>query len=53
MTSPRLVHRPSTALAHRSLGLGVALGAGLLTVFVLGIAPVAVAIGLLALLVVD
>jgi hypothetical protein len=53
MNDRRPMRRPSFALDQRSLGLGFAITAGLLAVALLGIAPLALAAGLLALLVVD
>lgn len=53
MNDRRPMHRPITALDHRSLGLWFGLGGAVLIIAVVGVAPIALALGLLALLVVD
>jgi hypothetical protein len=53
MSDRRPMRRPSAALDHRSLGLWFGLGSAVVIVGVIGIAPIALALGLLALLVVD
>lgn len=47
------MRRPSFALDQRSLGLWFALAAAVLAIGLIGLAPLALAAGLLALLVVD
>lgn len=47
------VRRAAAAVDTRSFGLWLALGAALILVFVIGAAPTMIALGLLALLVID
>lgn len=51
MSAP--MRRPGAALAVQALGLHAALAAAIVVVVLLGVAPMALALGLLALLVVD
>jgi hypothetical protein len=49
----RPMRRPTLALDQRSFGLMFAIGAAVVVVGVIGFAPLALAVGLIALLVVD
>jgi hypothetical protein len=53
MEDRRPMRRPSSALDQQSLGLWIALTIGLLAVALFGTAPLALAVGLVALLVID